>query len=45
MIKIFPEGEKISPTIMINEHYNGHTDEDFKGYSKRKWHVDFRLIG
>ena len=29
MIQIFPEGEKISPVIMINEHYNNHTQEDF----------------
>ena len=39
MIKIFPEGEKISPTIMINEHYNGHTEEDFEGYSK--WRKEY----
>jgi DNA (cytosine-5)-methyltransferase 1 len=34
MIKIFPPGEKISPVIMINEHYNNHTQEDFDGYAK-----------
>jgi len=33
MIKIFPLGEKISPVIMINEHYNGHTQEDFDNYA------------
>ena len=39
MIKIFPEGEKISPVIMINEHYNGHTQEDFDGYAK--WRKEY----
>jgi len=33
MIKIFPEGEKISPVIMINEYYNEHTEEDFNNYA------------
>jgi DNA (cytosine-5)-methyltransferase 1 len=33
MIKIFEVGEKISPVIMINEHYNGHTQEDFDNYA------------
>ena len=33
MIKIFEVGEKLSPTIMINEHYNGHTEEDFNNYA------------
>jgi len=33
MIKIFPPGEKISPVIMINEHYNNHTQEDFDNYA------------
>ena len=33
MIKIFPEGEKISPVIMINEHYNNHSQEDFDNYA------------
>ena len=33
MIKIFPVGEKISPVIMINEHYNNHTQEDFDNYA------------
>ena len=33
MIKIFPEGEKISPVIMINEHYNNHTQEQFDNYA------------
>ena len=39
MIKVFEVGEKISPTIMINEHYNGHTQEDFEGYAK--WRKDY----
>ena len=39
MIKIFPEGEKISPVIMINEHYNNHTQEDFEGYAK--WRKEY----
>ena len=39
MIKIFPEGEKISPVIMINEHYNSHTEEDFEGYAK--WRKEY----
>jgi len=33
MIKIFKDGEKISPVIMINEHYNNHTREDFDNYA------------
>lgn len=33
MIKIFRPGEKISPVIMINEHYNGHTEEEFNNYA------------
>jgi DNA (cytosine-5)-methyltransferase 1 len=33
MIHIFPPGEKISPVIMINEHYNNHTEEDFNNYA------------
>jgi len=33
MIKIFPPGEKISPVIMINEHYNNHTQEQFDNYA------------
>ena len=33
MIKIFEVGEKISPVIMINEHYNNHTKEDFESYA------------
>tara|TARA_Y100000389_G_C17456478_1_gene518506 strand:+ start:302 stop:1687 length:1386 start_codon:yes stop_codon:yes gene_type:complete len=39
MIKIFDIGEKISPTIMINEHYNGHTSEDFENYAG--WRKDY----
>ena len=33
MIKIFDIDEKISPTIMINEHYNNHTIDDFNNYA------------
>lgn len=33
MIQEFEVGEKISPTIMINEHYNNHSKEDFEGYA------------
>jgi DNA (cytosine-5)-methyltransferase 1 len=33
MIKIFPPGEKISPVIMINEHYNNHTQEEYDNYA------------
>ena len=33
MIKIFPPGEKISPVIMVNEHYNNHTQEEFDNYA------------
>jgi DNA (cytosine-5)-methyltransferase 1 len=33
MIKIFEIGEKISPVIMINEHYNNHTEEEFNNYA------------
>jgi len=39
MIKIFQKDEKISPTIMINEHYNGHTQEEFDGYAG--WRKDY----
>ena len=39
MIKIFDVGEKISPTIMINEHYNEHTQEEFDGYAQ--WRKDY----
>jgi len=39
MIKIFPEDEKISPVIMINEHYNNHTPEDFNNYAK--WRQEY----
>jgi DNA (cytosine-5)-methyltransferase 1 len=34
MIKIFKPGEKISPVIMINEHYNNHSQEEFNSYAK-----------
>ena len=33
MIQQFEVGEKISPVIMINEHYNNHTQEDFDNYA------------
>jgi len=33
MIQEFDVGEKISPVIMINEHYNNHTQEDFENYA------------
>jgi len=33
MIKEFEVDEKISPTIMINEHYNNHTNQDFNNYA------------
>ena len=39
MIKVFQVGEKISPTIMINEHYNGHSQDDFNSYAK--WRQDY----
>ena len=39
MIKIFEVDEKISPVIMINEHYNNHTQEDFDNYAK--WRKEY----
>ena len=39
MIQKFDIDEKISPTILINEHYNGHTKEDFDGYAN--WRKDY----
>lgn len=40
MIQQFEVGEKISPVIMINEHYNGHTPEQFEDYAKwRKGYI------
>ena len=39
IIKKFDIGEKISPTIMINEVYNKHTEDDFKKYPK--WKQDY----
>ena len=39
MIKIFQVGEKISPVIMINEHYNNHTPEQFDNYAK--WRKEY----
>ncbi len=39
MIKKFDLNEKISPTIMINEHYNNHTQEDFNKYAQ--WRKEY----
>ena len=39
MIKKFDVNEKISPTIMINEHYNNHTQEEFNNYAG--WRKDY----
>tara|TARA_B100000686_G_C16799332_1_gene984808 strand:- start:1463 stop:2704 length:1242 start_codon:yes stop_codon:yes gene_type:complete len=39
MIKKFDVDEKISPTIMINEHYNNHTQEEFNNYAK--WRKEY----
>lgn len=39
IIKEFEIGEKISPTILINELYNNHTEEDFNNYPK--WKKDY----
>ena len=39
MIQVFDVGEKISPVIMIHEHYNNHTKEDFEGYPN--WKKDY----
>jgi len=39
MIKSFDVDEKISPTIMINEHYNNHTKETFDNYAP--WRKDY----
>ena len=39
MIKSFDVDEKISPTIMINEHYNNHTEENFDNYAP--WRKDY----
>ena len=39
MIKVFQVGERISPTIMINEHYNGHSEDDYNSYAK--WRQDY----
>ena len=39
MINVFEAGEKISPTIMINEAYNNHTEEEFKVYAS--WRRDY----
>lgn len=39
IIKQFEVNEKISPTIMINEHYNNHTQEQFNNYAS--WRKDY----
>jgi DNA (cytosine-5)-methyltransferase 1 len=39
MIKNFKTGEKISPTIMINDHYKFHTGDQFDQLSK--WRKDY----
>ena len=39
MIHKFNINEKISPTIMINEHYNNHTQDDFNNYAT--WRKDY----
>ena len=39
MIKVFDEGEKISPTIMVNEFNKNYSDEDFKELAK--WRQDY----
>lgn len=39
MIKVFDVGEKISPTIMVNEFYNTYTDEEFAGLAK--WRQEY----
>jgi len=39
MIKVFEIDEKISPTIMINEHYNNHTQQQYNQYAT--WRQDY----
>tara|TARA_R110002049_G_scaffold306570_1_gene505218 strand:+ start:1304 stop:2491 length:1188 start_codon:yes stop_codon:yes gene_type:complete len=39
MIKIFDVGEKISPTIMVDEFYNTYTEEEFSTLAK--WRQDY----
>ena len=39
MIKIFDVGEKISPTILVNEFYNTYSDIEFAGLAK--WRQDY----
>jgi DNA (cytosine-5)-methyltransferase 1 len=39
MINIFEEGEKISPTIMINDAYKKYTQDDFDGFPD--WKKDY----
>ena len=39
IIKQFEVNEKISPTIMINEQYNNHTQEQFNNYAS--WRKDY----
>jgi DNA (cytosine-5)-methyltransferase 1 len=39
MIKVFEVGEKLSPTILIHEVYNNHTEEDFEKFAT--WKKDY----
>ena len=39
MIQQFEVGEKISPVIMINEHYNNHTQQQYNQYAT--WRQDY----
>jgi DNA (cytosine-5)-methyltransferase 1 len=39
MINVFEEGEKISPTIMINDAYKKYTQDDFNGFPD--WKKDY----
>lgn len=39
MIQIFEVGEKISPVIMIHEHYNNHTEDEYNNYAK--WRQEY----
>ena len=39
MVKKFDVGEKISPTIMVNEFYNTYTDDEFKNLAN--WRQDY----
>ena len=39
MIKIFEVGEKISPTILINDYYRNYTNEEFENLAN--WKKDY----